>query len=139
VDAGYGVPRHLGSAAFEDAPRQTVWARIRATQPVYEGTPIPRSFELETAYGRVWVHGRATRHIAEEVQRMLQEGIRPDIVNLAAQARLTSLYVAVEQAIQERGIRYFTRMVVNGWELEFRPPRIPGGLPEITHARYTGG
>jgi filamentous hemagglutinin len=46
----------------------SVWESVVATQEVYEGTLIPRSFELTTeGAGRVWVHGNATEHIAEFV------------------------------------------------------------------------
>lgn len=44
--AGVGV---LGGAEAAG----TVWGATRATQPVWEGTVVPRSFELGTSAGKV--------------------------------------------------------------------------------------
>src|SRR5262249_16600556 len=115
----------------------TVWTKIRGTQPVYEGTAIPGSFEMTTANGRVWVHGNATEHFAERAAGLRQRGLSPEMVNFGTEAELTSFHAAVEEAMSG-GVRYGERMTVNGWQLEFRPPRNPGELPTIIHARYTG-
>lgn len=67
--AGAGVA-NVGAASAAT----TLWGAIRATQPVWEGTAIPRSFELTTNAGRVWVHGNATKHFAEYAAAMLARG-----------------------------------------------------------------
>jgi hypothetical protein len=35
-------------------------------------------------------------------------------------------------------VPYGERISVDGWQLEFKPPRAEGELPAIIHARYTG-
>lgn len=76
-----------GSGAAGAAPKGsgTVWDSIKPTQPVYEGTAIPRSFELETANGTVWVHGNATEHLAEYATANLNRGVTPGLVNAGTQ------------------------------------------------------
>jgi hypothetical protein len=60
-----------------------IWNSIKATQPVYDGTVIPRSFELSTQSSDVWVHGNATEHLAEYATSMLNRGVGQDLVNIA--------------------------------------------------------
>ena len=39
---------------------------MKATQPNYPGSVIPKSFEMTLTNGqKVWIHGNATEHIAE--------------------------------------------------------------------------
>ncbi|ASV73587.1 hypothetical protein THTE_0985 [Thermogutta terrifontis] len=108
-------------------------AFIRPTQPVYEGTVVPRSFELHTSAGKVWVHPKATKHLAERAASGLRAGRSPDLVNLGTQIQMTSLAVAVEKALAQ-GIRYGEKVVVAGWELVFEAPRQAGQLPVLIHA-----
>lgn len=43
-----------------------VWDSIKATQPPYPSSVIPKSFELSLLSGpKIWVHGNATEHMAE--------------------------------------------------------------------------
>lgn len=83
----------------------TVWDSVKATQPLYEGTAIPRSFELATGNGKVWVHGNATEHMAEYATSMLNSGMSPSMVNMGTQAQLTSLQAAVNAAMSN-GVPY---------------------------------
>jgi hypothetical protein len=69
----------------------TVWDSVKATQPLYEGTAIPRSFELATGNGKVGVHGNVTEHMAEYATSMLNRGVSPSMVNMGTQAQMTSL------------------------------------------------
>jgi RHS repeat-associated protein len=111
----------------------TVWASVRATQAFYQGTVIPRSFEIATASGAVWVHGNATEHMAERAVAMLNRGIPQALVNLGSQVQIRSLQSAVQLAI-DGGIRYGELMRKGGWELIFRAPRAAGQLPALIHA-----
>jgi hypothetical protein len=111
----------------------TVWDSIRATQPVYEGTVIPKSFELSTANGSVWVHGNATEHLAEFATANLARGVSPELVNFGTQAQLTSLQAAVEQATAN-GVQYGRLLNVGGWELKFAAPQQADQLPVLIHA-----
>lgn len=112
----------------------TVWDAIRATQPVWEGTVIPRSFELATESGNIWVHGNATEHLAEYATSMMNRGVSKDLVNMASQAQLQSLQAAVS-SVTSQGIEYGKLIKVGGWELKFAAPRQAGQLPALIHAQ----
>lgn len=111
----------------------TVFDSIKATQPTYPGSAIPRSFEMTLPNGQnVWVAGNATEHMAEFAQ-MKAVNYTPEAVRLASQEQLTSLQAAVNTATQN-GVPYNQLMNVGGWELKFAPPRQPGQLPSLIHA-----
>ena len=118
------------------APRGsgTVWDSVKPTQPPYEGTAIPRSFELSTANGRVWVHGNATKHIYEFIKSLSQRGVSPAMTRLLTQQQIRSLQAAVEAATAG-GVPYGRLLRIGGWELKFGPPKASGQLPELFHAR----
>jgi RHS repeat-associated protein len=104
----------------------TVWDSIKATQPVWEGTTIPRSFELTTDAGKFWVHGNGTKHMAEYALGKAGSA-------MGTKAQLTSLQSAV-QAAAGQGIQYGQMVKVGGWELIFGAPKQAGQLPAIIHA-----
>jgi hypothetical protein len=112
----------------------TVWDSIKATQDVWPGTSVPRSFELQAGGGGVWVAGNATEHIFELASGMAKRGASPEQIGLATQAELTSLHTAVESVIANGGINYTRTVIVGGWELSFRPPRLGAKLPALVHA-----
>jgi hypothetical protein len=116
-----------------DAPTGTVWDDVKPTQPPWPGTVVPRSFELSTGSGRVWVHGNATEHIAERATAMLNRGVSREAVDLATQQQIRSLQAAVESATRN-GVPFGQLIRVGGWELKFAPPRGPGQLPALIHA-----
>jgi len=125
----------LGPASAIDAAvarGATVWGSVTATQPVYEGTVLPRSFKLATEAGDFWVHGNATKHMAEHAIGNLERGVSRELVNLGTQAQLTSLKAAVQEAAKQ-GIQYGRMVKVGEWRLIFNAPRQPGMLPAITH------
>jgi hypothetical protein len=112
---------------------KTVWDDIEATQPVHSGTVIPRSFELATASGNVWVHANATKHMADYATSMLGRGVSPELVNLASQIQLGSLQAAVGAGISG-GVPYNQIIIVAGWELKFGYPGTADQLPALIHA-----
>ena len=61
----------------------------------------------------------------------------PESVKLTSQEQLRSFQSAVNTDTKNN-IPYNKRVTVDGWQLEFKPPRSPGELPTITHARYMG-
>jgi filamentous hemagglutinin len=111
----------------------TVWDAVKATQPVYDGTVIPKSFELATGNGSVWVHGNATEHLAEYATSMINRGATPEMVNLASQQQIRSLQAAVDGATAG-GVPYGELVNAGGWELKFAAPREAGQLPALIHA-----
>lgn len=125
--------RKLGILRPKPSELPPIWNSVKATQPVYEGTVIPRSFELATASGDFWVHGNASEHLAEYAESMLKKGVSPDLVHLASQQQLQSLQAAVESATA-KGVPYDDVITVGGWELKFGRPRVEGQLPVLIHA-----
>ena len=121
------------SALLPSAADAPIWTSIQATQPVWEGTVVPRSFVLATENGSVWVHGNGTEHLAEYATAMLGRGVGTELVNVATQAQLTSLQGAVQSAMSN-GITYNTIITIAGWELRFGAPRQAGMLPALIHA-----
>jgi filamentous hemagglutinin len=115
----------------------TVFDTIKATQPVYPGSVIPKSFEMSLQNGqKVWVHGNATEHMAEYAASKAVT-YAPEAVRLASQEGLRSFQSAVNTATKSN-IPYGERITIDGWQLEFKPPRTVGELPTIIHARYIG-
>ena len=66
-----------------DEPTATVWLFIEATQPVYPGTVMPRSFTVVTPKGKLWTHGNATKHMYETLVSIkhdpLLKGTNPNL------------------------------------------------------------
>jgi RHS repeat-associated protein len=134
IEPGYvGEAAMLGRAGTAAKTGGTVWDSVKATQPLYEGTAIPRSFELATGNGKVWVHGNATEHMAEYATSMLNRGVSPSLVNMGTQAQMTTLQSAVNAATAN-GVQYGKLLNVGGWELKFGAPQQAGQLPALIHA-----
>ncbi|WP_327429236.1 hypothetical protein [Streptomyces sp. NBC_01236] len=111
---------------------KSVWTRIAATQPLYAGTLVPKSFNLITASGRrIWVAPNSTKHIVEEI--MHNSFSR----NLKTEEMLTSLVRSVDAATAS-GIQYGRRTLSMGWELIIVPARGAGSNPVLKHARRLG-
>ncbi|CAN7598072.1 RHS repeat domain-containing protein [Acidovorax sp. Leaf78] len=111
----------------------TVWDSMKATQVVWSGTSIPRSFELAAGNSWVWVHGNATEHLAEYAISMANRGVGVDLVKIGIQQQLKSLQSAVEAATAG-GMTFDRLLTVGGWELKFAAPRAEGQLPALIHA-----
>lgn len=109
----------------------TVWDDIKATQPNYEGTEIPESFEINAGNEKVWVHGNATEHIYQDA---IKAGGN---TNLYSQQLLTDFKGALQQATQN-GIKYNEIMTVGNWEFKFAPAREAGQLPALIHSQFNG-
>ena len=84
----------------------------------------------------VWVHGNATEHMAEYAASKAVTHT-PETVRLTSQVQLESFQAAVN-SVTKLKMPYGERISVDGWQLEFKPPRAEGELPTIIHARYTG-
>jgi len=111
TDGGDNVGSGGGST-----PTGTVWDYITPTQECYDGTHIPRSFELKVGNNKFWVHGNATQHMKEYIEQSKQTTFSEKI---RTQMLLKSFHSSVEKAIQEWGKleagRYFGQF--DTWEL----------------------
>ncbi|MEL3959257.1 pre-toxin TG domain-containing protein [Caldifermentibacillus hisashii] len=109
----------------------TVWDNIKITQPLYEGTKIPKSFELVADGKKFWVHPNGTKHMVEYITRDATIHGMP----INSQTLLSSFQSSVKDAVKE-GIKYEEIMNIGNWELIFSKPRGDGLLPVIKHAVY---
>ncbi len=113
----------------------TVWDDIKGTQPEIPNTGgLPQSFELTAGETKVWVHGNATKHIAEYAEDMTSRGASPEMIGLGTQQSLRSLQAAVGEAGRS-GLPIDQLVTIGGWELKFGAPRQDGLLPALVHAR----
>ena len=115
----------------------TVWKNIKATDKMYPGTKIPKSFELAIGKQKFWVAPNATKHMLEYLQDT--NGTHKKIIThnmpINCQALLSSMQVAVERAISS-GVKYDTMIKIGCWEFRFGMPRDEGLLPSIYHANF---
>ncbi|MEC1179509.1 hypothetical protein P9B03_13505 [Metasolibacillus meyeri] len=126
---GLGSLTKIGKVPELD--KGTVWGNIKITQPVYDGTKIPKSFELAVDGEKFWVHPNGTKHMVEYITRDATTHGMP----INSQTLLTSFESSVKKAVNE-GVKYEEIMNVGNWELIFSKPRGDGLLPVIKHAVY---
>lgn len=123
---------------FFDSFSKTVWNSIKATQPLYEGTSIPRSFEIAVSNGeKFWIHGNASEHLPEKILGYIRSRGSSQGAELYTQLLLEDLRGAISQAA-DQGIQYGQLVRTGKWELIFNPPLEPGQLPTVFHARPIG-
>lgn len=108
-----------------------MWENIKITQPLYEGTKIPKSFELVADGKKFWVHPNGTKHMVEYITRDATTHGMP----INSQTLLSSFQSSVNNAVK-KGIKYEEIMNIGNWELIFSKPRGDGLLPVIKHAVY---
>ncbi len=119
------VNRGVGNAS------KTIWDNIKITQPMYDGTKIPKSFELTTSGEKFWVHPNGTKHMVEYITRDPMSHGMP----INTQTLLSSFQNSVSGAVKQ-GVKYDEIMNVGNWELIFSKPRGDVLLPVIKHAVY---
>ncbi|MBP2021900.1 hypothetical protein J2Z44_001696 [Clostridium punense] len=119
-----------GSKGVSNASN-TVWDNIKITQPMYEGTKIPKSFEITSGGEKFWVHPNGTKHMVEYITKDAMSHGMP----MNSQTLLSSFENSVSGAVKQ-GINYDKIMNVGNWELIFSKPRGDGLLPVIKHAVY---
>ena len=99
-----------------DESTASVWKYIRATQPEYLGTVIPRSFTVSTPNGTFWTHGNATKHMYEALISIRDNPMLKNTnPNLFAQFILYDYRKALIAATGG-AIRLGTRIRVGHWE-----------------------
>jgi len=115
----------------------TIWDNIKPTDRMYEGTKIPKSFEITANNQKFWVCPNSTEHMLEYIRGTIgnHKKIITHNMPMNCQALLTSFAAAVEQVVS-KGIQYDTVIRVGCWELMFSMPRKDGLLPAIYHANF---
>ncbi|AKA70504.1 hypothetical protein [Clostridium scatologenes] len=108
-----------------------MWGNIKITQSMYEGTKIPKSFEITADGERFWVHPNGTKHMVEYITKdPITHGMP-----INSQTLLSSFQRSVEGAVKQ-GVKYDEIMNEGNCELIFSKPRGNGLLPVIKHAVY---
>ncbi len=74
----------------------TVWDSIKATDPMYKNTRIPKSFELTAGNKKLWVHPNATEHMYDYLKTRVSHQ-----APINSQTMLSGLKASVEQAIKQ--------------------------------------
>ncbi|WP_339207311.1 T7SS effector LXG polymorphic toxin [Bacillus sp. FSL W8-1143] len=128
---GFNGKMGIKGGTVKNVDNGTVWKDIKVTQPLYEGTKIPKSFELATVDGKFWVHPNGTKHMVEYITRDATTHGMP----INSQTLLSIFQSSVNNAAKQ-GIKYEEIMKVGNWELIFSKPRGDGLLPVIKHAVY---
>ena len=125
--------------AIREAITSKIWNKIEPTQEVYPGTDLPRSFNIETVQGQMWVHGNAKKHIKETI-RSTKEYPRLKFSNqkLYLQFLLHEFHRALNIAVQN-GIEYTeNEIIVGNWKFRFAKPRKGFKNSVVIHAVFTG-
>lgn len=116
-----------------------VWKHIEATHPNYAGTPIPRSFTIDTPAGKMWTHGNATEHMYEAM--IATKATAPKLLNsnpnLYSQFILYDYWKTLGKAVSN-GIQYEKIQTIGRWELIFSKPRKEGDKPVVKHSKFLG-
>ena len=131
--------REAEEKAIREAITSKIWNKIEPTQEVYPGTDLPRSFNIETVQGQMWVHGNATEHIKETI-RSTKEYPRLKFSNqkLYLQFLLHEFHKALNIAVQN-GIEYTeNEIIVGNWKFRFSKPRKGFKNSVVIHAVFTG-
>jgi hypothetical protein len=134
--------RALG-AIKADTSTAAVWKAIKATQPVYGGTLIPKSFELAAGNRKLWVAPNATDHLRELVQGYIKSRGSSQNAEKYTQFLMADFKNSVDQALRQVKIPNAPGMPrqairVGNWDLVIGPPRQAGQLPVILHAQPMG-
>ncbi|WP_309242077.1 hypothetical protein [Paenibacillus sp. S150] len=114
----------------------TIWGRITATQALRKGTNIPTSFVLEdiTVNGqKLWVHGNATKHMEEYINRESAKMLSNDARRMIEQSMLTSLESAIKGLDVKMGREMYN---INGWQIGID---VSEESAVVFHAVYNGG
>ncbi len=109
----------------------TVWDYIEATDEMYPGTKIPRSFRLKVNDIELWIAPNATKHMKEYLDRLPAR----HSLSIESQIILKSFHAAINKA-SKFGLIYGDEIVIGQWGFVFSPPRENGLLSVVKHAIY---
>ena len=112
-----------------------IWKQITPTQPNYPGTVIPRSFIIKTLNYTFWVHGNATEHIADYLNKQSKEGHSQGSTKIEAQIILSDMHISLSK-VTEKGIHYNTSLKHGNWEFVIKASRNKSEYDIIIHAMY---
>ena len=116
---------------------KNVWDKITGTDPCYQNTILPKSFDVETDSGMYHVNPNGTKHIHELITSNKDlPKIKDTNPKLYTQFLLHNFQHALNSALKQ-GVKKNEFVTVEGWELKFG--QRPGDrYPVVFHARYRG-
>ena len=79
-----------------------MWDSIKATQPAYEGTSIPKSFNIKVDNVELWVASNGTKHIREYLTSHNKH--IGSTTSVSSQIALKEFESALNVAIKQNGI-----------------------------------
>lgn len=113
----------------------TVWENIKPTQPMREGTQIPKSFSISIDGQEFWVNPNGTKHMYEYITRDAQH-IGSFTTPVSSQTMLSEFEAALKTTVNKNGIKLDEMIYGGDWEFIIVPPREEGLSYVIKHARY---
>ena len=113
----------------------TVWDSIKPTQPMREGTEIPKSFNITVDGQEFWVNPNGTKHMYEYITRNAQN-IGSFTTPISSQSMLNEFAFALKAAIAKEGLKIDKLIYGGNWEFIITTPREEGLNYVIKHAKY---
>lgn len=115
-----------------------VWTHITATDDTYPGSPIPRSFIVETPSGNYWANPNGTKHMDEALNSVKDlpalKNTNPDLM---AQFILYDFREAIIEATSSGPPKHKEAIHTNHWVLVFNQ-RPTDEYPVVYHAQFLG-
>ena len=113
----------------------TVWDSIKPTQPMREGTEIPKSFNITVDGQEFWVNPNGTKHMYEYITRNAQN-IGSFTTPINSQSMLNEFASALKVAIAKEGLKIDELIYGGNWEFMITTPREEGLNYVIKHAKF---
>lgn len=115
-----------------------VWSHITATGENYPGTPIPKSFVVDTPNGNFWAHPNGTKHMNEALNSIKKlPALKNTNPNLMAQFILYDFREAITAATATGVPKYRKAVRTDHWVIVF-DKRPTDKYPVIHHAQFLG-
>lgn len=129
-----------GNSGLFHSKTGTVWDYIHPTQPNYPDTELPRSFNIDTEVGQIWVHGHGTMHMETEINTISMSGMSP-LLRIFAKNYYTQLLLEdfrnTLNIAFAKGIK-FGIIKQGNWHIGIDTPKKGGKNPVIYHAVFLG-
>ena len=142
--SGHKVISHPPEYTPPPETTAVVWKHIKSTQENYNGTILPKSFEIDvpvtkdTPDGKLWTHGNSTEHMYEAITSVKDyPNLKNSNPHLYTQFILYEYYKSVGKAVNN-GINYDKIITIGSWEFIIAKPRAGYKYPVVKHANFIG-
>jgi hypothetical protein len=126
-----------------------IWGRMKAKDPLIEGTMIPKSFLVSFGGKELWVSGNVTEHLAEKLlgkrSSTMLTSPATTLINPANKTRLANelvlsdLFKDLQQLVKqlepviEKGATHGVPFKIGEWTIVLQKPKRPGFCTEVIH------